>query len=194
VEHVEAAELVDGGADRRLQAVWVGHVGTDRDRFVSSEVSGFLAGPGVDLSNGHFRAFAGEQDCGGAADPVTGAGDEGYLACEPDKSDAARRKPQTAALVTITSETDSLYLDTPGQCAFENRGWRRRIAIKKDAAASSVVWKPWAEKAATMVDLGDPAWRGMVCVETGNIADNEVRLAADDEHQMSATISVDAGS
>jgi D-hexose-6-phosphate mutarotase len=41
-------------------------------------------------------------------------------------------------------------------------------------------------------DLGDTAWRGMVCVETGNIADNEVRLAADGEHQMSTEISVDA--
>jgi D-hexose-6-phosphate mutarotase len=55
-----------------------------------------------------------------------------------------------------------------------------------------VVWNPWAEKATAMVDLGDPAWRGMVCVETGNVADNEVRLAADDEHQMSTAISVDA--
>ena len=110
-----------------------------------------------------------------------------------DKSDAARRKPQTAALVTITSETDSVYLDTPGQCVIEDRGWHRRVVIKKDGAASSVVWNPWAEKAAAMVDLGDPAWRGMVCVETGNIADNEVRLAADGEHQMSTAISVDAG-
>ena len=44
-----------------------------------------------------------------------------------------------------------------------------------------------------MVDLGDPAWRGMVCVETGNVADNQVRLAANDEHQMSTVISVDGG-
>jgi len=44
-----------------------------------------------------------------------------------------------------------------------------------------------------MADLGDPAWRGMVCVETGNVADNEVRLAADGEHQMSTVIIVDAG-
>ena len=42
-------------------------------------------------------------------------------------------------------------------------------------------------------DLGDPIWRGMVCVETGNVADNEVRLAAGGEHQMSTAISVDAG-
>jgi glucose-6-phosphate 1-epimerase len=110
-----------------------------------------------------------------------------------DKIDAARRKPQTASLVTITAETDRVYLDTPGRCAIEDRGWRRRIVIEKVGAASSVVWNPWAEKAAAMVDLGDPAWRGMVCVETGNIADNEVRLAVDGEHQMSTVISVDAG-
>ena len=109
-----------------------------------------------------------------------------------DKTDAARRKLQIADLVTITAETDSVYLDTPGQCVIEDRGWRRRVVVEKDGAASSVVWNPWAEKAVAMVDLGDPAWRGMVCVETGNVADNEVRLAADAEHQMSTEISVDA--
>jgi glucose-6-phosphate 1-epimerase len=110
-----------------------------------------------------------------------------------DKTDAARRKRQIADLVTITAETDSVYLDTPGQCIIDDSRWRRRVVIDKDGAASSVVWNPWAEKAAAMVDLGDPAWRSMVCVETGNIADNEVRLAADAEHQMSTRISVDAG-
>ena len=110
-----------------------------------------------------------------------------------DKTDAARRKLQTADLVTITAETDCVYLDTPEQCVIEDRGWRRRIIIEKEGAASSVVWNPWAEKAAAMVDLGDPAWRGMVCVETGNIDDNEVRLAADAEHQMSTAISVTGG-
>jgi hypothetical protein len=44
---------------------------------------GFLAGPGIDLSNGHFATLAREKNRGGAADPVTGAGDEGYLPCEP---------------------------------------------------------------------------------------------------------------
>jgi hypothetical protein len=33
-----------------------------------------------------------------------------------------------------------------------------------------------------MADLGDPGWRGMMCVEAGNVADNEVRLAAGGEH------------
>jgi glucose-6-phosphate 1-epimerase len=110
-----------------------------------------------------------------------------------DKTDAARRKRQTAAFITVTAETDSVHLDTPGQCAIEDRRWRRRVIIEKAGAASTVVWNPWTEKAAAMVDLGDPAWRRMVCVETGNIADNEVQLAADGQHEMSTTISVDAG-
>jgi len=111
-----------------------------------------------------------------------------------DKTDGARRKLQTADLITITAETDRVYLDTPRQCVIEDRGWRRRIVIEKESAASSVVWNPWAEKAAAMADLGDPAWRGMVCVESGNIADNELQLAADAEHRMSTAISVGSGS
>ena len=65
--------------------------------------------------------------------------------------------------------------------------------MEKNGAASTVVWNPWAEKGATMADQGDPAWRGMACVETGTIADDEVRPAARGEHQMSTMISVDAG-
>jgi D-hexose-6-phosphate mutarotase len=34
-----------------------------------------------------------------------------------------------------------------------------------------VVWNPWVEKASAMADLGDTAWRGMVCVETGNVVE-----------------------
>lgn len=110
-----------------------------------------------------------------------------------DKTDMAKRKRQTETLVTVAAETDSVYLDTPRQCAIDDRGWRRCILVEKDGAASSGVWNPWAEKASGMSDLGDPAWRGMICVETGNIADNKVRLAAANEHQMSTTISVHAG-
>jgi glucose-6-phosphate 1-epimerase len=120
---------------------------------------------------------------------VSGLAGTSYI----DKADMARRKRQTEALVTVAAETDSVYLDTPRRCAIEDRGWHRRIVVEKDGAASSVVWNPWAEKAAGISDLGDAAWRSMICVETGNIADNEVWLAADDGHQMSTTISVHAG-
>jgi len=63
-----------------------------------------------------------------------------------DKADAARRKLQTAELVTITAETGSVYLDTPGQCVIEDRGWRRRVVVEKNGAASTVNWNPWATR------------------------------------------------
>jgi glucose-6-phosphate 1-epimerase len=78
-----------------------------------------------------------------------------------DKTDAARRKQQIIELVTITAETDRVYLDTPRQCVIKDRGWRRSVVIEKDGAASTVVWNPWGEKAAAMADLGDPVWRGL---------------------------------
>ena len=108
-----------------------------------------------------------------------------------DKTEAGRRERQGTTLV-IGAETDSVYLDTPARCVIEDRGWRRRIVIEKNGAASTVVWNSWAEKGAAMPDLGDPAWRGMVCVETGNVADDEVRLSARNEHQMSTVVAVDA--
>jgi glucose-6-phosphate 1-epimerase len=111
-----------------------------------------------------------------------------------DKTEAGRREQETEPLVTIGAETDRVYLDTPARCAIQDRGWRRRVVIEKSSAASTVVWNPWAEKGAALADLGDPAWRGMVCVETGNIADNEVRLIAGGEHEMSTVIcAADAG-
>src|SRR6516162_1871838 len=98
-------------------------------------------------------------------------------------------RPRSSSL--ITAETGSVYLDTPGQCVIEDRGWRRRVVVEKNGAASTVNWNPWAEKAAAIADLGDAVWRGMGCVEAGNIADNEVLLAQNGEHQMSTTIFVD---
>ena len=109
-----------------------------------------------------------------------------------DKVDGARRKTQDSAPIRLTGETDRVYLATPRRVAIEDPEWRRRIVIEKDGAASSIVWNPWHEKAAAMKDLGADAWPGMICVETGNAADNEVRLAAGGEHRMTTRISVDA--
>ena len=109
-----------------------------------------------------------------------------------DKVDGARRKTQDATPIKLTGETDRVYLGTPRQVAVEDPEWRRKIVIEKDGAASTIVWNPWTDKAAAMKDLGANAWPGMICVETGNAADNEVRLAAGGEHSMSTRIAVDA--
>ena len=109
-----------------------------------------------------------------------------------DKTAALRRCPPAGATLSLTRETDSVYLDTPDRLAIDDPGLRRRIGIAKTGAASAIVWNPWAEKAAAMADLGAAAWRSMICVETGNAADNKIRLAAGAEHRMTTRITVDA--
>lgn len=119
---------------------------------------------------------------------VTGLGGTTFI----DKVDGFRRKTQDAAPIKLSGETDRVYLSTPRQAVIEDPEWRRRIVVEKDGAASMIVWNPWTEKAAAMKDLGAEAWRGMICVETGNAADNAVRVATGGEHRMTTRISVDA--
>lgn len=116
---------------------------------------------------------------------VTGLGGCAFI----DKTDGMRRKRQRVAALRLRRETDRIYLDTPDRLAIVDAG-RRRITIGKAGAAAAVVWNPWAGKAAALGDLGRDLWRRMVCVETGNIADNAVKLAGGSEHVMTVEIGV----
>ena len=39
------------------------------------------------------------------------------------------------------------------------------------------MWNPWIEKTKGMSDMAPDEWRGMICVESANAADNAVHLA-----------------
>jgi len=53
----------------------------------------------------------------------------------------------------------------------------RVIRIEKEGSASTVVWNPWIEKAQQMPDFGNDEYQRMVCVESGNVASNGIKLA-----------------
>ncbi len=115
----------------------------------------------------------------------------GLEGCEYlDKVGAPARRRQDGA-VAIASEVDRIYLDVPGDCLIEDGGLRRRIRIAGTGARSAVVWNPWIEKAEKMGDFGPDGYRGMVCVETANAADNVVTVAPGTEHRMAAVYSVE---
>lgn len=92
----------------------------------------------------------------------------------------------------LTKETDRVYLDVPDRLTITDPGWNRRIVIEKTGAASTIVWNPWPEKAATMSDLGANNWRGFVCVETGNVSENRIELAPGATHEMTTRVRLDA--
>jgi glucose-6-phosphate 1-epimerase len=93
----------------------------------------------------------------------------------------------------LSKETDSVYLDVPDRLMIADPDWGRRIVVGKTSAASAIVWNPWNEKAAAMADLGAENWRGFVCVETGNVADNRVALPPGGTHAMTTRVSLDGG-
>jgi glucose-6-phosphate 1-epimerase len=110
-----------------------------------------------------------------------------------DKTADMTRRPPAAVALALSKETDSVYLDVPGRLTIADPGWGRRIVVEKTGAASAIVWNPWNEKAAAMADLGAENWRGFVCVETGNVADNRVALPPGATLAMTTRVSVDGG-
>ena len=106
-----------------------------------------------------------------------------------DKTDARREKHQRGDVV-LTGETDRVYLKTSSSIELEDPALRRRVLVAKENSRDSVVWNPWAEKAKAMSDLGSDDWRQFVCVETCNVGDHGITLAAGQAHTMTALISL----
>ena len=117
---------------------------------------------------------------------VTGLEGNDYL----DKLGGSEPVPAAGSPVHLTGETDRIYLDTSGTTTVQDPSLGRGVAVTADDAATTVLWNPWATKAAAMADLGDDEWTGMVCVETSNVGPAAVTLAPGASHTMMAMIGV----
>ncbi len=120
---------------------------------------------------------------------ITGLEDTPYI----DKVDAMARKRHGAGPLRLTGETDRVFLGTTRRCVVTDPTLGRRLSVGKTGSATTVVWNPWAAKAAEIADLEPDGWRRMICVETANAADDAVTLAAGARHLMSTTIRIEAG-
>jgi len=107
-----------------------------------------------------------------------------------DKVDGFKRKTQNGD-IKVGSEVDRVYLNTAEDCVIEDGKLNRRIRIRKAGSQSTVVWNPWAEKTVQMGDLGTEGYRGFVCVESANAADNALSLTPGESHTLRVTYSVE---
>ena len=116
---------------------------------------------------------------------VRGLGGAAYL----DNVDGNRQKNQSGDL-TFTAKTDNAYLDVPGPADLIDPAGRRSLRTEKVNSATTVVWNPGQEGAASIEDLGNSEWRQFVCVEASNILSSAISLAPGEQHRMAATIRV----
>jgi D-hexose-6-phosphate mutarotase len=106
-----------------------------------------------------------------------------------DNTDSNRQRVQ-AGEVILTSATDNAYLDTHAPLELVDSTLSRVIRTEKQGSATTVVWNPWQQGAASLADLGDEEWRAMACVEASNILESAISLGPGEEHTMCSILSI----
>ncbi len=101
---------------------------------------------------------------------ITGLASAPYL----DVLENRALKTESAEAIHITRQTDRTYPDTVDPVEIHDPVWRRKIRINKSGSASTVVWNPWTTQ--RLPDLGAEEYQRMVCVESGNVGPNKIKL------------------
>lgn len=91
-----------------------------------------------------------------------------------DQLDSNLVKIQTEQVIEFVQEVDRIYPKTSTQFILK-QNTLESIHIQT-TAKSAVIWNPWIEKAKRLADVEDNAWQDFVCVETGQIGSESVKL------------------
>jgi len=105
-----------------------------------------------------------------------------------DKPDDFKRKQQSGN-ITVNKEIDRVYMHTANEVVICNK--LRKIRIKKEGSLSTIVWNPWKIMADKMGDLGLAGYLKMLCVESGNVAENVVMIKPGNHHTLYVTYELD---
>ncbi len=109
---------------------------------------------------------------------VTAIGVVGLKGCEYlDQVEKFARKTEGQDAIRINSEVDRIYLNTSAPVEILDPRLGRKIRVETEGSRSTVVWNPWIAKAQQMADFGNDDYETMVCVESGNVADNALTIA-----------------
>jgi D-hexose-6-phosphate mutarotase len=109
-----------------------------------------------------------------------------------DKVAHFAEKTETNDGITINSEVDRIYLNTVAPVEIVDRRLGRKIRIEKHGSVSTVVWNPWITKAQQMPDFGNEEYKRMICVESGNVASNSIKLPPGETSRLTVKLSTAA--
>lgn len=88
------------------------------------------------------------------------------------------RQLQQQGPVRAQGEVDRIYRQVPAHVQLHDAGWQRTLHLRMRNSASAVVWNPHIAKAQRLSQFAADAWRRMLCIETANVLDDSVDLAA----------------
>ena len=116
---------------------------------------------------------------------VTGLKGASYL----DKVANFSQKTETADAIRIASEVDRIYLNTVDAVEIQDPRLARKIRVEKQGSRSTVVWNPWIARAQQMHDFANDEYQRMLCIESGNVASNEITLAPGETSTLKVKLS-----
>ncbi|MBU6409704.1 MAG: D-hexose-6-phosphate mutarotase, partial [Verrucomicrobia bacterium] len=101
------------------------------------------------------------------------------------------RKLEAEPELRITRETNRVYVNATGAVEIRDETFRRKIVVEKSNSASTVVWNPWTTQKMPD-DFAAGEYQRMVCVESGNVAENRLTLAPGQTSNLKVTLSTGA--
>jgi glucose-6-phosphate 1-epimerase len=116
---------------------------------------------------------------------VSGLKGTSYL----DKVANFAQKSEDHDSIRFNSEVDRIYLNTASAIDIRDTSLKRKIQVEKQGSVSTVVWNPWITKAQQMPDFGNDEYLKMVCVESGNVGSNTVRLSPGESSTLTVKLS-----
>jgi D-hexose-6-phosphate mutarotase len=116
---------------------------------------------------------------------VTGLKGVKYL----DKVENFAEKKEADDAIKVSSEVDRIYQNTTEQVEILDEKLGRKVRVEKHGSISTVVWNPWISKAQQMPDFGNDEYQRMLCVESGNVAANSIRLPPNETSRLSVKLS-----
>ena len=108
-----------------------------------------------------------------------------------DKTDEAREKTQTDAVLHFAGEVDRPYLNTTAPLVVDDPVLRRRLCLEKSGSRTTVTWNPGEALAAQMADVAPEDWRHFVCIEPGNVAEDAITLQPHEAHTTELRLRVE---
>lgn len=96
---------------------------------------------------------------------------------------------EDASALHLVGETDRVY-ESAATCSIADAKGQRTLVIAKRNSEATVIWNPWAERAAQMADLGADSWPGMLCVESANVGRARVELPPGATHALGVSVSI----